>query len=154
MKKFISALLVAVLFVSTAVAQSKVTEKEVLGTWKLHIDLDKEIQKENSEMGFLDKMVLGAVSGIVSKAMEHVDIRFNFKKNHEAILTVHVEDEDKHEEEVLNWFINSKGQLEIDDINNEKVNINSEGVWMMKGTRLVVVEEEKSTEAVYLERVQ
>ena len=153
MKKIAFLFLAALLSSSLMNAQSKVKDRDVLGEWKLHVDLQKEIQDKDSDLNFLEKALVGAVSGIVTTAMNHVDIRFDFKRNNEVILKIHNKDEDKTETEMLKWFINKQGQLEIDDLDNDHVNVQHDGAWMLLDKQLVAVEYGKVKQAVYLEKM-
>lgn len=151
MKKIAFLFLAALLSSSLMNAQSKVKDRDVLGEWKLHVDLQKEIQDKDSDLNFLEKALVGAVSGIVTTAMNHVDIRFDFKRNNEVILKIHNKDEDKTE--ILKWFINKQGQLEINDLDNDHVNVQHDGAWMLLDKQLVAVEDGKVKQAVYLEKM-
>ena len=153
MKKIAFLFLAALLSSSLMNAQSKVKDRDVLGEWKLHVDLQKEIQDKDSDLNFLEKALVGAVSGIVTTAMNHVDIRFDFKRNNEVILKIHNKDDDKTETEILKWFINKQGQLEIDDLDNDHVNVQHDGAWMLLDKQLVAVEDGKVKQAVYLEKM-
>ena len=153
MKKIAFLFLAALLSSSLMNAQSKVKDRDVLGEWKLHVDLQKEIQDKDSDLNFLEKALVGAVSGIVTTAMNHVDIRFDFKRNNEVILKIYNKDEDKTETEILKWFINKQGQLEIDDLDNDHVNVQHDGAWMLLNKQLVAVEDGKVKQAVYLEKM-
>lgn len=152
MKKLSALLLFAFLCSGFLNAQSKVKERDILGVWTLHIDLKQEIKNQSSALNFLEKAVVGAVSGIVDAALEQVDIRFNFKRKNVVLLKIHSKEDNTTEEEVLAWRINANGQLEIDDAKNEKVNIESDGVWMLKDKKLVVVSNQKVKESVYMVR--
>lgn len=154
MKKIVLLCMVALLSSSFVNAQSKVKDRDVLGEWKLHIDLQKEIQDKDSDLNFLEKALVGAVSGIVTTAMNHVDIRFDFKRNNEVLLKIHNKEEDTTETETLKWFINNQGQLEIDDIDNDRVNVQHDGAWMILDKQLVAVEDGKVKQAVYLEKMR
>ena len=153
MKKIAFLFLAALLSSSLMNAQSKVKDRDVLGEWKLHVDLQKEIQDKDSDLNFLEKALVGAVSGIVTTAMNHVDIRFDFKRNNEVILKIYNKDEDKTEIEILKWFINKQGQLEIDDLDNDHVNVQHDGAWMLLDKQLVAVEDGKVKQAVYLKKM-
>lgn len=153
MKKFLNSLLLFFVVLSTANAQSGIKEKDVLGPWKFHLDLSKEINKASSNLNFFEKMVAGAVTGVVDAAMEQVDIQFNFKRGQKVILTVHNKELNETDQETLHWFINEQGQLEIDDIDNENINVSNDGVWILKDNRLVVLEDNDLKEGVYLERL-
>ena len=151
MKKIAFLFLAALLSSSLMNAQSKVKDRDVLGEWKLHVDLQKEIQDKDNDLNFLEKALVGAVSGIVTTAMNHVDIRFDFKRNNEVILKIHNKDEDKTE--ILKWFINKQGQLEINDLDNDHINVQHDGAWMLLDKQLVAVEDGKVKQAVYLEKM-
>ena len=154
MKKIALLCMVALLSSSFVSAQSKVKDRDVLGEWKLHVDLQKEIQDKDSGLNFLEKALVGAVSGIVTTAMNHVDIRFDFKRNNEVLLKIHNKDEDTTETETLKWFINNQGQLEIEDMDNDHVNVQHDGAWMLLDKQLVAVEDGKVKQAVYLEKIR
>lgn len=154
MKKLALLCIIALLSSSFVSAQSKVKDRDVLGEWKLHVDLQKEIQDKDSDLNFLEKALVGAVSGIVTTAMNHVDIRFDFKRNNEVLLKIHNKDEDTTETETLKWFINNQGLMEIEDIDNDHVNVQHDGAWMLLDKQLVAVEDGKIKQAVYLEKMR
>ncbi|MCI4642807.1 MAG: hypothetical protein MRY51_08115 [Flavobacteriaceae bacterium] len=153
MKNLLSILLMFFLLGSTANAQSSIKENEVLGPWRFHLELSKEINKASSDLNFFERMVAGAVSGIVDTAMEQIDIQFLFKKGQKVILTIHNKELNETKHETLHWFINDQGQLEIDDLENENIKVSSDGVWVLKDNKLVVLEGNKLKEGIYLERL-
>ena len=142
------------LFIGALSAQTKVSEKDVWGTWRFHLKLEEVAKSDKADLNFIEKAVVGAVSGIVDTAMEQVDIQFHFKKSKELVVIIHEHETKKKTEQSIEWFINAKGQLEISDLNNDKVNIDNDGVWMLLNRRLVPVENGKATQGIYLERVQ
>ena len=154
MKRLFTSIACSILFMSALSAQTKVSEKDVWGTWRFHLKLNEVAKSDIADLNFLEKAVVGAVSGIVDTAMEQVDIQFNFKKSRELVVVVHEHETKKKTEQSIEWFINAKGQLEISDLKNDKVNIDNDGVWMMLNRRLVPVENGKATKGIYLERVQ
>lgn len=154
MKRLFTSIACSILFMSALSAQTKVSEKDVWGTWRFHLKLNEVAKSDTADLNFLEKAVIGAVSGIVDTAMEKVDIQFNFKKSRELVVVVHEHETKKKTEQSIEWFINAKGQLEISDLKNDKVNIDNDGVWMMLNRRLVPVENGKATKGIYLERVQ
>lgn len=154
MKRLFTSIACSILFMSALSAQNKVSEKDVWGTWRFHLKLNEVAKSDTADLNFLEKAVVGAVSGIVDTAMEQVDIQFNFKKSKELVVVVHEHETKKKTEQSIEWFINAKGQLEISDLKNDKVNMDNDGVWMMLNRRLVPVENGKATQGIYLERVQ
>jgi hypothetical protein len=153
MKRLFTSIACSILLMSALSAQTKVSEKDVWGTWRFHLKLQEVAKSDSADLNFLEKAVVGAVSGIVDTAMEQVDIQFLFKKSKELVVIIHEHETKKKTEQSIEWFINAKGQLEISDLNNDKVNIDNDGVWMMLNRRLVPVENGKATQGIYLERL-
>ena len=154
MKRLFTTIACSILLLGALSAQTKVSEKDVWGTWRFHLKLNEVAKSDTADLNFLEKAVVGAVSGIVDTVMEQLDIQFNFKKSRELVVVVHEHETKKKTEQSIEWFINAKGQLEISDLKNDKVNIDNDGVWMMLNRRLVPVENGKATKGIYLERVQ
>ncbi len=95
----------------------KVEENDVLGTWKLVIDIEEELDDEADEADtILEEIIIKSVSGLVSGVMENIDIYFEFKERGELIVTVNAYDD--VEEEEGSWYINRKGYLVIEDIDD------------------------------------
>jgi hypothetical protein len=153
MKRLFTSIACSILLMSALSAKTKVSEKDVWGTWRFHLKLQEVAKSDSADLNFLEKAVVGAVSGIVDTAMEQVDIQFHFKKSKELVVIIHEHETKKKTEQSIEWFINAKGQLEISDLNNDKVNIDNDGVWMMLNRRLVPVENGKATQGIYLERL-
>lgn len=137
-------------------AQSRVKERDVLGTWALKVDIQQAIKEESKDMSLFEGMMARAFSGMAERVMEDIDITFEFQKNNVAYLTVHTDlDEDETETEKLYWEINERGQLIIDDIDNDNVQIDNDGYWMRSKDRLVAVDEDGSKECLaWMERVR
>jgi len=153
MKRLWTNMACCLLFIGALSAQTKVSEKDVWGTWRFHLKLQEVVKSDSADLNFIEKAVVGAVSGIVDTAMEQVDIQFHFKKSKELVVVVHDHETKKKTEETIEWFINKKGQLEISDLKNDRVNIDNDGVWMLLNRRLVPVENGKATQGIYLERL-
>ncbi|MFZ9673874.1 MAG: hypothetical protein ACO3A1_06220 [Flavobacteriaceae bacterium] len=153
MKRLWTSMACCLLFIGALSAQTKVSEKDVWGTWRFHLKLQEVAKSDSADLNFIEKAVVGAVSGIVDTAMEQVDIQFHFKKSKELVVVVHEHETKKKTEETIEWFINKEGQLEISDLKNDRVNIDNDGVWMLLNRRLVPVEKGKATQGIYLERL-
>lgn len=141
---------------ATGFAQERVSEREVLGTWKLNVDIREAIDQESEEMGFFEGMMAKAFSGMAADIMDEIDITFDFRKNNVLYLTVHTDfDEDETETEELYWEINDKGQLFIEDIDNNEVQIDNDGYWMKSGGKLVAIDKDGSKEHLaWMERTK
>lgn len=141
---------------ATGFAQERVSEREVLGTWKLNVDIREAIDQESEEMGFFEGMMAKAFSGMAADIMDEIDITFDFRKNNVLYLTVHTDfDEDETETEELYWEINDKGQLFIEDIDNNEVQIDNDGYWMKSDGKLVAIDKDGSTEHLaWMERTK
>ena len=89
MKRLFTTIACSILLLGALSAQTKVSEKDVWGTWRFHLKLNEVAKSDTADLNFLEKAVVGAVSGIVDTAMEQVDIQFNFKKSKELVVVVH-----------------------------------------------------------------
>ena len=136
-------------------AQERVTEREVLGTWKLNVDIREAVKEEAEEMSFFEGMMARAFSGMAADIMDEIDITFDFRKNNVLYLTVHTDfDEDETETEELYWEI-KKGQLYIEDIDNDEVQFENDGYWILSEGRLVAVKKNGLSEGVaWMERTR
>lgn len=145
------------LFTLTAtMAQQRVKERDVLGSWELKVDIQQAIKEETKNMSLFEGMMARAFSGLAEEVMEEIDITFEFQKNHVAYLTVHSDlEEDETKVEKLYWTINDKGQLIIEDIENDNVKFDNDGFWMRSKDRLVAIDENGTTEHLaWMERVK
>ncbi len=123
-------LLIAGLIFSVSQGQTKVTEKDLKGEWKMIIDIDEdEIDEELEDEGPFERIIARSVSGFVLNLIDEIDIRFTFLKNHR--LRIEIEVFDEHEVEYSDWYINSHGELLIGDHPDD------DEVWMLKKNKLV-----------------
>lgn len=124
-----------------ATAQERVTEGRLLGEWRMMINVEEEIRKEADQEGFLTKMFLNGISGMVQGILDDIDIQMTFKKD--GILElVALYDGQVDDVETLSWRIDEKGHLYIDDFKNERVSIENDGYWMWENGRLISFEED------------
>lgn len=84
--------------------------------------------------------------------INEVRVTFNFQKNNDLILTIVSPIEDTETEvENLKWNLNSKNQLIIEDIDNDQVQLQNEGFWLLKNGVLINFDEQGDfQEHVYL----
>ena len=74
--------------------------------------------------------------------INEVRVTFNFQKNNDLILTIVSPIEDTETEvENLKWNLNSKNQLIIEDIDNDQVQLQNEGFWLLKNGVLINFDE-------------
>jgi len=130
MKRNLLLLLIAGLIFSVSQGQTKVTEKDLKGEWKMIIDIDEdEIDEELEDAGPFERIITRSVSGFVLNLIDEIDIRFTFLKNHRLRMEIKVFDE--REIEYSDWYINSHGELLIGDHPDD------DEVWMLKKNKLV-----------------
>ncbi len=124
---------------SLSFSQSKLKKDNVLGDWKLHIEVEQELEKELEENDFFEDLFAKGVLGFAQAIVDRIDIRLEFKKNQKAILTIETNIVEKEVQiETLDWSINSKGNLVLDDIDNDKVNIDDDGYWKLKDSKTLI----------------
>jgi len=153
MKYGIQFLLLIFFFASFKVdAQSKLKEKDLLGQWKMVINLEEGIDKakeelEDDDSEFLAKLILGSIEGLASTILDEIDIYMDFEKN--GKLRIIVDAFDEKEVEYSEWTINSKGQLLINDGENE-VDIDH---WVLEEDILVGYDEDGEKNMAYLVKI-
>ena len=142
------------LFGLSTQAQQKVTEDKLLGTWKLVIDIEEELEQEaDEEENPFARMMIQGVSGLVGGILENIDIYFDFQSDGEVKIMVNAFDEE--EVEYAQWSINRHGELIIEDIANDKISFDDDDVWMMEGKRLISFEDDGTREEnVYMVKVE
>jgi len=122
-------------------AQKPVKEKNLLGEWKLIIDVDEdEIMdeiEEDEDIPFFGEWIAETVIGLAFNIIDDLDIYFTFKED--GKLKVVVEIFGEREVEYSEWYINKDGELvlgETDAFDSD------DDIWLMEGDRLVAYEED------------
>lgn len=137
----LSFMLVFVVGYGSATAQDRVTEAKLLGEWRMMINVEDEIRKEADQEGYLTKMFLNGISGLVQGILDDIDIQMTFKKGG-VLELVAMYDGKVDDVETLSWRIDEKGHLYIDDFKNERVSIENDGYWMWENGQLISFEED------------
>lgn len=132
-------------------AQSKVSSKELMGNWKLIIDLDEEFEKAKEDMededSFIGEIVLSSVSGLVSGVLDQIEIYMDFQPDGEV--RVIVEAFGEREIEYSEWSIDKKGRLFISD--TKSFSTDDSDYWLMEdGVLLLFEDDDRRTENVYM----
>ena len=132
----------------------KVKERDVIGTWKLIIDIEKEMEEEAEEADtMLEEVFINAISGFVDGILDDIEIYFDFREDNELKITVNAYDET--ETEYGRWFINRRGYLEIEDIDDDddRFNIDADDDEWKLIDGLLVSDEHEDDRNVYMTRV-
>ena len=106
------------------------------------------------DRSFIENVLISGVSDMVESILNEVTVTFDFQKNNELVLTISITIEDTETEvENLKWNLNSKNQLIIEDIDNDQVQLQNEGFWLLKNGVLINFDEQGDfQEHVYLVR--
>lgn len=131
----------------------KVKEKDVLGAWKLIINIEEEMEKEAEEADtMLEEVFINVVSGFVDGILDDIEIYFDFREDNELRITVNAYNET--ETEYGRWFINKRGYLEIEDIDDDSnISIDAEDDEWKLVDGLLVTDEHEKARTVYMTRV-
>ncbi|WP_425391167.1 hypothetical protein [Ekhidna sp.] len=136
------------------VEAQKVTKKDIVGTWKLVIDIEEEMEEEAEEAdSMLEEVFIKAISGFVGGIMEDIEIYFEFQADNDVKITVLAYDE--KETERGTWYINKRGYLVIENIDDDDDDFNisaDDDEWKLIDGILVSDEHEKDR-TVYMTRV-
>lgn len=147
-KLFLLPLAIALIFCTSVSAQSRISEKDLIGRWKLVIEIREAIEEErddSDEETAFEKIILSATSGLVGGILDNVDIELEFFKGGDA--TVLVDAFGDEEIEKTSWRLKD-GKLYIDD--TDSFQMDSGDYWMLKGGILVSYEDDELNEYVYM----
>ena len=143
-----------ILLLGFSTQAQKVKEKDILGTWKLVIDVEKELDDEADEAEtLLEEVIIKSVSGLVSGILENIDIYFEFQKDNELEITVKAYGEVERERGT--WYINKRGYLVIEDIesDDDRFNISADDDEWKLVDGLLVSDDDDDDKNVYMTRV-
>ncbi|WP_462250254.1 hypothetical protein [Ekhidna sp.] len=153
MKRTITLFTLALCLAIGAQAQ-KVQEKDIIGTWKLIIDIEEEMDEEAEEADtMLEEVIIKAVSGFVGGILDDIEIYFEFQRDNDVKITVDAYNET--ETETGTWYINRRGYLVIEDIDDDGDSFNistDDDEWKLIDGILVSDEHEKNRN-VYMTKV-
>ncbi len=153
MKNYISMTLCFILFASTSgIGQQKIKEKDLLGQWKLKIEINEALDEAKEDLddedAILGKLVLSTISGFVGEIIENIDIYLNFQSGGKVEVTVNAFGEE--EVEYTTWYIDKSGKLFIED--TEHLQSDKYDYWTLENGILVPSDSEDE-KYVYMVRV-
>ncbi|MEQ6123063.1 hypothetical protein AAON49_02540 [Pseudotenacibaculum sp. MALMAid0570] len=156
MKSITTKFFLLALFVSSiAFSQSKVKERDIIGQWKLHLDLSKEIEENEDSDDSFGKAFARGILKTVNELVNDAEITFDFKRNHTLEITQQLVDDDEVETKKYTWRIDKKGRLITSQINDDNLQLNNDNKWMLKKGKLVSVDRNKKIkDNVWMERVR
>lgn len=148
--------LVAFLISSSLFAQSKVKERQVLGKWKLHLNLKEKVKEETKDESGFGKLLARGIVSAVDDLIQEADITFNFKRNNVLEVTQKdIMDKSEEKTETYKWKIDKKGRLVTTQSKNKRLKFNDNSGWMIKKGKLVPVDDDKKIEDnVWLQKVK
>ena len=127
-------------------AQSRVTEKELIGEWKMILDLDEiedEIKRDLEDENWLARRFANSLADLALDLVDQVDVNLDFREGGEVRIEIDIFGHD--EVEYAEWYINKDGELIIEDEDRRSRRRgrrsfhfgDDHDVWMMEGNRLV-----------------
>ena len=158
MKKLTTLLALSLFITFGVTAQDKIYEKDLIGEWKMVIEMDgvlEELEEEAEESEtILAEVIMKSVSGIVEGVMDNLDIYIEFKRGGKAIVYVDAFDADTEEDD-SEWYIKGN-RLYIEDLDNDNFNWDSDDddYWVMKdGVLFLEMDDDDNEVKVYMVRV-
>ena len=143
-----------ILLLGFSTQAQKVEEDDVLGTWKMVIEIEDELDKEADEADtILEEILIKSVSGFVAGVMNNIEIYFEFEEKGKVVVTVNAYDE--IEEDEGTWYINMRGYLVVEDIDDDDDNFSisaDDDEWKLIDG-LLVSDEHEDDHNVYLTKV-
>lgn len=150
MKK-LSLLLTALLLINlnAVQAQKSVKEKDIIGKWKLVIEIEEAMEEAEQEIreedSWFAQAIFGSVSGLVTGIIGELDIYMEFQKGGD--LTIYVEAFDEREVEKSQWSIRD-GKLYIEDTDSFQTDNNN--YWLMSDGILVSMDDDDRDNRPYV----
>lgn len=141
---------------SAALTPGKTKEKDIIGKWKLHLDISKALDKETRDEDDLGSTFARGIINMVDDLVEEIDITFDFQKNNILIVT-HDSDLNHQEEstEKYRWKINKDGYVVTTPLNKRHFSVNDDEGWVLKKGKLTPVDEDNNNEeVVWLEKIK
>ncbi len=119
MKKITLLFAMSTMILSTSYSQDRMSESDIIGTWKMVIELDEVVEELEEEADdaetLLGQVILESVSGIVEGVMDNIDIYIEFERNGDATVMVEAFDSADDDEDT-EWYIkNNRLYLEDTD---------------------------------------
>lgn len=152
--KRITLLFVATFCLGFITQAQKVKEKDIIGTWKLVINIEEEMEEEAEDADtMLEEVFIKAISGFVDGIMDDIEIYFEFQADNDLKITVNAFDET--ETERGSWYINERGYLVIEDIedDDDDFSITSDDDEWKLIDGILVSDEHEDNRTVYMTRV-
>lgn len=140
-------------------AQSKVRSRDLVGEWKLVIDIDEldlreEIEDGTEDLDRLGEIISEAAVDLAVNIIDEIDIRFQFRDDNQVRIEVDVFG--SHEVEYAEWYINKDGELIIEDEDSHHIGIDDLDVWLKEDDLLMAFEKDHDKleyQNIYLIRV-
>lgn len=154
MNKITGLFALVMLSFGSAQAQDRMYEKDIMGTWKMIIDIDEVMNKLDKEATdsewVLAELLLESVSGIAEGVMDNIDIYIDINRGGDATIMVDAFDA-WSENEDTEWYIKNN-RLCI--ANTKNFNSDKEGYWVMRDDVLFFENHDGDDEVtVYMVRV-
>lgn len=141
---------------SAALIPGTTKQKDILGKWKLHLDISEKIKEETKDEDDLGALFARGIGTLVDELVEEVDITFDFQKNNILVVTQDSNFKgDKKEIETYHWKIDKKGRIITTSMDEDQISFNDHEGWMLKNGKLVSVDKNEEIETVvWLERME
>jgi len=155
MKKLSILFAAMIVCVSAVIGQNKVTKDNVVGTWKMKIEMDEVIAELEEEADdaetILAEVILKTVSGTMQGVMDRVEIYITLERDGDALVLVEVFDEEAEEDD-SEWYIRN-GRLYIKDNLDDDFDWDSDDGWYMKDGVLVLDNDDDDDVQIYMIKV-
>lgn len=154
MKNLATILIIGLLaFGNHAQAQKKIKESDVIGTWKLNINIDEAMQEAKNDLdeedNLIGKLVLNSVSGLIDNIMDEIDIYLDFQKG--GKLEILVKAFGEKEIEYSEWYITKSGEIFIES--TEHIQTDNDRFVMTSNGIMVPADDYEEDAKVFLVRI-
>ncbi|HHP7241619.1 MAG TPA: hypothetical protein ACFCUD_08090 [Cyclobacteriaceae bacterium] len=136
-----------------ASAQQIIKPGEIMGVWKLQININDELNKEAGESETIfEELVIKSVGTFVDGVINEIDIYFEFLSNYECIIQVKAFDEE--DISYGEWKIKN-GKLYISDDGSPVLDFDNDDAWLLKDGLLIPdPDDEANPSEVYMIKIK
>ena len=143
---------------SATVFPGKTKEKDIVGTWKFHMNISKAIDKETKDEKGWGAAFAKGIGHFVDAVVDEADITFEFQKDHTLIVTQNSDWNDDEDEtvEMYRWKLNAYGHVVTTPLHKRKQNFQDTDGWKLSDGKLIPVDDDEDLKnaEVWMEKVK
>tara|TARA_B100001093_G_scaffold431803_1_gene428015 strand:- start:513 stop:962 length:450 start_codon:yes stop_codon:yes gene_type:complete len=143
--------LVCLLTLNVFFASGQESNENLLGKWKIDLDIEKILEENMNKLEAYEKMVASLSSGLIADLFKDLQMYIVFMNENKAIFIV---DSYIYEEQEITWEYTENGEIIIDDSIENKIKITSENsVWRVFDDEMKLIEDGVINDNIILKKM-